>query len=108
MALVVIERKHLVGEITDDQALSSGAVVVGRVHAHARARNAIFTERHPGWNGFLAECAVAIVAIQFVGLRVVGDEDVGPSVAVVVKDSDTETLRGWLRKTGLLRYIFKP
>ncbi len=43
-AFVRVERHHLVREVADDEALPAGAVVVGRVHAHAGARDAGFVE----------------------------------------------------------------
>ena len=38
--------------------------------------------------------AVVLVEVEFVRLRVVGDQDVGPAVGVVVENRDTEALRG--------------
>src|SRR5215510_10015821 len=44
IALIVIERHHLVGEIRDDDAGTSRPVIVSGIHAHACTRYAIFTE----------------------------------------------------------------
>src|ERR1700719_4117980 len=53
VAFVVIERKHLIGKVRDDQTGAAGAVVIRGIHAHARARHSIFTERNPGGNSAL-------------------------------------------------------
>src|SRR5262245_6282707 len=47
IALIVIERHHLVGEIRNDDAGTSRPVIVSGIHAHARTRNAIFPEGDP-------------------------------------------------------------
>src|SRR5712664_3645883 len=44
VAFVVIERDHLVGEVADDDAGVSAAVVVGGVGAYAGAGSAVLTE----------------------------------------------------------------
>ena len=90
VALVVIERKHLVGEVGDDDAGMAGAVVVGGVHAHAGAGHAIFAEGDSRRDALLLKGSVVLVQVQLVGLRVVGQQNVGPAVIVVVENGDTE------------------
>src|SRR5258708_37635125 len=92
VAFVVVEREHLVGKICNDQAGAAGAVVIGGIDAHASAGNAVFAEGDARGNSALFEGAVLLIQVELVGLRVVGDQDVGPSVVVVVEDRDTETL----------------
>ena len=48
VAFVVVEREHLVGEIGDDDAGVARAVVVGGIHAHAGAGDAVFAECDAG------------------------------------------------------------
>ena len=57
----------------------------------------------PAAIAFLGERAVPVVAIELVGLGVVGDEEVGPAVAVVVEHGDAERLAGGIADAGLLR-----
>ena len=90
VAFVVVEREHLVGEIGDDQAGAAGAVVIGGVDAHAGARDAIFAEGDSGGNSALFEGAVLLIQVKLVGLRVVGDQDVGPSIVVVIENGDAQ------------------
>ena len=102
VALVGVQRHHLVREVADDEARPAGAVVVGRVDAHAGARDAGFVERHAGRDADVHERSVAAIAVEPVGLRVVGDEDVEPAVGVVVEQRDAERLGGRVAEPGAL------
>src|SRR3981081_2400666 len=97
----------MVCKIRDDQAGAARAVVIDGIDAHAGAGNAIFAESNAGGNGALFEGAVLFVQVELVGLRIVGDQDVGPSVFVVVENGDTESLRRWIVKPGFLRRVFE-
>ncbi len=46
-------------------------IVVGCIHAHARARNAVFAESDTGDDRFFGKGAVAVVAIKLVRLGVI-------------------------------------
>src|SRR6185312_9349595 len=89
VALVVIQRKHLVGEITDDQAGAARVVVVARINSHAGARNSVFAERYASRNCFLLKRSIMLVEVELVGLGIVGQENIGPAVAVIIKDCET-------------------
>ena len=106
-SFIVIERNHLVREIGDEHAGVAGMIVVGGVHAHARAGHAVFAEGHTCDHGFFAERAVAIVAIELVGLRVVGEKKVRPAVVVVVEHGDAERFRRGVAEAGFLRHVFE-
>ena len=103
----MIERDHLVGEIADDQAGVSTAVVVGGVGAHARARDSVFTEADPGSHSALFEGAILLVQVELVRLRVIGDRDVWPSVRVVIQNRDAKALRCRISESGFQRCIFE-
>src|SRR5215469_877250 len=107
IALVVIERDHLVGEIADDNARAPAAIVVRGIDAHAGARHSVFTETDAGRDSTLLECTVAFVQIQLVGLGIVGDQNVGPAVTVVIENRDPQALRGRVGESGLLGSILK-
>ena len=85
----------------------AGAVVVGGVDAHAGARHARFVERHACSDGDVGEGAVLLVLVEAVRLRVVGDEQVEPAVAVVIEERDAERLRGRVVETGFLRRVLE-
>ena len=73
VALVVVERKHLVGKICDDHARPAGAIVIRGIDAHAGAGHSIFAERDARRHGALFEGAVLLIHVQLVRLRIVGD-----------------------------------
>ena len=108
VALVVIERDHLVGKVADHDAGVTAAIVVGRVHAHARPRNAVLAETDTCGNTTLLERSIFLVEVELVGLRIVRDHEVGPAVAVVVENRDAQTLRSGIAQPGLLGCVFKP
>src|SRR5437764_15334031 len=85
-----IEPDHLVVEVRDDDSRASGVIEVGYVDSHSSARLAIGAEGETGFNPRILECPVALIAIKFVGLRVIGDDNVGPSVAVGIDHCDTK------------------
>src|SRR3984885_681846 len=66
---------------------------MGSVHSHARARFAFIAEGETRVHSGILERTVALVAIKFIGLRIVGDQQVGPSAASVVEHCDPQRLR---------------
>src|ERR1700736_2911282 len=64
--LVVVERKHLIGEIRDEDAWCAGAIVIRGIHAHTGARDAVLAESDSRNYGLFAESAICIVAIKLV------------------------------------------
>src|SRR5207245_5387749 len=60
---------------------------------HARKRFSHRRDGHAARGGLVLEGAVLLVHPQAVGLAVVGDEDVGPAVAVGVGADDAESRR---------------
>src|ERR1700738_3072609 len=108
VAFVVIKREHLVGEIGDDNTGMAGAVVIRCINTHAGAGYAVFTESNSCRDGLLFERSVSLVEIQFVRLRVVGQQDIGPTVAVVVENCYAQALGSRIVEVGFLRSIFEP
>ncbi len=68
------QRQHLVVEIRHGDALRAGAVEVRDGNAHAGPRLAVLAKGHSGSQRDLFEAAVAAIAIQLVGLRIVSHE----------------------------------
>ncbi len=106
-AFVVIERNHLIGKIGDEDAGGAGMIVIGGVNAHAGAGYAVFAEGDSGDDGFFGEGAVAVVAIELVGLGVVGEEEIGPAVVVVINDGDAESFGGGIGEAGFFGGVFE-
>src|SRR5262249_44674273 len=86
---------------------SAGAIVVAEVDSHGASGDAIFAERDSRRHGFFGEGSVLVVAVQLVRLRVVGEEEIGPAVAVDVRRRDAERFASRLAEAGLLRYVLK-
>ena len=107
IALVVIKGDHLVGEIADDDAGMAAAVVIRGISTHPGARHPILAEADPGCDSLLLEGSVSFVQVKFVWLRVVGDQDVRPAVAIGVKNRNAQALGGGILESGLLGGIFE-
>ena len=86
----MVKRQHLIVEIADHDALMPGVVVIRRVDSHSASRLAVFAEGDARIHGDFFELAVPHVAVQLVGLRVVGHYQVGPAVVVVVEHGHAE------------------
>src|SRR5712692_11187838 len=84
-----------------------GAVIVGGVDAHAGAGHTILAKGDSRRDAPLLKRAVAFVQVKLVGLSIVGQQNVGPAVSVVVEDSDAEALGSWVVELGFLRGIFE-
>src|SRR5262249_36783415 len=104
---LAVEADHLVFEVRDGDARPAGVVEVARINAHPRASLAIGRESDAGVERDVAETPVTKVAIQLVRLRVVGDEQVGPAVAVVVDRDDAERLRAGVEDPASARDVFE-
>jgi len=66
-------------------------IVVGRIHSHPCAGNAVFAERHACDDRFFGEGAVAVVAIKLIRLGIILKQKIGQAVIVEIEDGDTES-----------------
>src|ERR1035437_8768628 len=107
IAAGAVKGHHFVIEVGDGDALGAGVVEVGGVHAHAGARFAVVAEGHAGAHRDVFESAVAQVAIELVGLRVVGDEEVWPAIAVEIQQGYAQRFRRAVEDAALGRDIFE-
>src|SRR2546427_583718 len=57
--------------------------------------------------GTQVKCAVAHVSVELVGLRVVGHEQIGPAVLVIVEHRYTQRLRTGVENAARCRDVFK-
>ncbi len=87
----MIQRHHLVGEIRNNDAGASGVIIVSRIHAHACARDAIFIERDSGRHAPFGKRPVLIVDVELVRLGVIGEQEIGPAIAVVIERGHAES-----------------
>src|SRR5689334_12008008 len=93
VALVVIQAEHLVRKVPDEQMRLAASIVIRGINTHCAAGDTIFAESDTSLRGFLHEGTVALVAVEFVRLCVIGHEEIGPAVPVIVEDGDAKGLR---------------
>src|SRR5947208_11565018 len=85
----------------------TAAIVVGSVGAHAGASHPVFAESNSRCNAAFFEGTVLLVDVEFVWLRVVGNQDVRPAIAIYIENGDSQTLRRGIAEPCLLRGIFE-
>src|SRR5258705_13146027 len=96
-----------VSEISDHNPLPSRAVIVAGIYAHARARCACFAKGHAGGHRLICKSTVAVVLVELIWLSVVGNEEIHPTVAVVVEQCDPERFAGGIVESSALCDVFK-
>ena len=87
VALIVIERRRVAGEIGLDDVEIAVEIVIGGRDAHAGLRLAVGAEHAACFQPDLDELAVLLVLVQQRLSGIVGDVDVGPAVVVEVRDA---------------------
>src|SRR5262249_38569839 len=91
LALIAEDGQHIVRKVADDNARIARSINIREIGPHPSARLPFFAERYARGQGYFSELPVAaVVFVELVRLRVVGDEDVGPSVTVVVNNRHAE------------------
>src|SRR5688572_27048856 len=104
--VVTVKRVVFLGEVGDEEAETSGAVVVAERHAHAALLAAVLAHRHPARKGCLLECAVPSIEVKEIRHRIVGDIKIWPTVVVRVEPRDAEPeAAGLIRDAGGLAGI---
>src|SRR5580698_5531834 len=86
---------------------AAGTVVIGPIDAHRAARRAIFAIGDSGLHGLFTERPVMVVAVEFVRLGVVRDDEIGPTVTVEIDDAHPERFAGRVPESGFRGYVFK-
>ena len=90
----MIQAEHLVGEVANQQVLTAGAIVIGGIDTHGSARHSILTEGNAGGHRDVGERSIMIVAVQLVGLGVISNKQIGPTVVVDIEHRDTQGFAG--------------
>ena len=83
-AIVLVKGIVVEGEVGDVEVEVAIIVVIGRRRAHTRLGIAAFEQGHGCLQCFLGEGAIALIAVEHIGARVVGDEEILVAVAVEV------------------------
>jgi len=105
--IIGIKGHAFVGEIPNHDALPSGSVIIAGVDPHPGTRCAGFAEGHACSDRLIREGSFPVVLVEFIWLRVVGDEEIQPAVAVVIEQRDAERFAGGIVKSRTLRDVFK-
>ncbi len=92
VALVVVEGRGVLPEVGDQQLGIAVAVGVAGGEPHAALGVALAVERRAAPQADLGEVAVAVVLVEVVGVRVVGDVEVEVEVAVDVEGRHAEAV----------------
>src|SRR5579863_5283739 len=99
---VVEESVLLVCEVADEDVRPAVVVVVVEADAHPGKMTAILVVGGAGRNTHLSEGAIVIVVEQLLGDSIIGDEDVGPAIAIVIADIYAEAFAWGLGQARLL------
>src|SRR5260370_11422017 len=102
VAIVLVERVALVGEIRDDQVRPAIIVIVGKVDAHAGVGAAVTVNGNLREQPDLFEISAAFVLLKKFDHRIVGYGQIDMSVALEVRNGDAEALARF-RNTDFLR-----
>ena len=89
-AVRAVHRDHFIIEIRDGNTGCAGVIEIGDVDSHSRPSLAIVGKSHPGFHGDVFKASVTQIAIELVGLGIVGDEQIGPTVMIVVEHGHTQ------------------
>src|ERR1700730_4914399 len=83
-AQVAVQRIGLLFKVGNKKAQVPAMVVIAKIHSHIPQFHAFTAQRDPGQQAHVGERAVVIVVIKIVGHRIVGHEQVLPSVIVII------------------------
>src|SRR5882762_170540 len=102
-----VEPRHFVIEIRDSHSRVSRRVEVGHIDAHTVARSAVRGKCDAGIQCDIFNRTVALIPIKFVGLRVIGYQQITPAVAIVVEHGHAQGLRAAVKNSARGRDILK-
>src|SRR6266404_2818352 len=91
-AHVAIQRIGLLLKVRDEEAETAAMVVIAPVNAHVAQFHAFAAEGYAAEHSHVGERSVVIVVIEIVGDGVVGNEEIGPAVVVIVDPHDAEAV----------------
>ena len=104
---VAIELVRLVAQVGHEQVLPAVAIQIARVGPHAGLRLTVLAAADPGLESDVGEPAVAVVPVQRVDRRVVGDVEILVAVRVVVEPDDAQSLAVRVPDAGGARHLLE-
>src|SRR5256885_1031453 len=94
IAVVVVERRRVVGKVCLDDVQPAIGVVVRSVGAHSRLLPPISIECHTSHQGGFFESSIVLVAEKKIRSRVASDEDVRPAIIVEISGQSGKAVVG--------------
>src|SRR5580700_5076561 len=91
VAIVFEKGKLLISERSDNKVRKSVVVVIGKINSHAGKGVAIDIYSRLGDQAYFIKCSIPLVCIQKFRDRIIGDKNVNASIAVVVRNRDTQS-----------------
>src|ERR1035437_6548395 len=105
--LVVKNGVLLVAERADENVRPTIVVVVGKIDTHPGETAAVFVVGDALFQAHFLKAALPEIMEELLGPVVVGDDDIRPTVAVVIVKCDAETVSRGGANSGLLRSVCK-
>src|SRR4030095_13344599 len=99
---VAIEGKLFLVDVGDKQILPAVIVVVRRIHAHSRARLAVFAEAHFGGHGDFFPAIRAAIHEEKILSGVVGDKEVHAPIVVDIRCYDPKSFAKSFADQGVM------
>src|ERR1700687_3255379 len=89
---IPVERIRLLLEVRDEVAEAAAMIVVSKVHTHAPKLHAFSAESHSREHADVRKRAIVIVVVEIARNRIIGHEQVGPAVIVVVDPHNAKSV----------------
>src|ERR1051326_5191853 len=88
---VIVEQDVIViGESRNKDVHVAVAIIIADGDSHTRHFLSIATERHTGGNSNLLKCAVAIVPVKVIRIRIIANNQVRPAIIVEILEDGLE------------------
>ena len=90
-----MQRRRLAGKIANGDAELRVIVDIGGIDTHPGIGDSAFIQHQSRLRPEFAKCAIALIGKEQTGREIVGHQDIGPAVIVVIDDRDAEHTRLW-------------
>src|SRR5229473_1171248 len=105
---IFVKTVGLLGKMRDEEAEPSAVVEIGEIHAHVAEFHAFAAERQAGEHADVRKGAVVIVVVEVVGNGIIGDEQVRPTIIIVVRPHHTQAvIADFVANASFCRDFFK-
>src|SRR5439155_14033927 len=89
---IVIERVGLLLKMGDKEAQAAAVVIIGPVHSHVAKLHPFAAKSYARKHAHVRKRAVAVVVVEVVGNGIVGNQEIGPAIVVVINPHDAEAV----------------